>query len=532
MKDDNVDEKLKDIEREIDHAIDQLFVDQTSSKKSTPEILKSDETTTLSEEKEQSQDMSTRVAEDEKMEETTSEEAGVDTGNEYSQIIGTLQSKVEAFAEWGVTDTALEKILSGIKEIKEAFSENRFIESVVGMITEVLEFLRKNQTSHVKELVEFLVSAFNSLKMFIQPRREEGAPADEEVFNAINSQFSGISSLLTFDIDTIELEEVYTIPEEDKGEQKLVREVSEGPAGEVQTEGGSEETQEANTTTESQDGEASFTKSEKASHEEVKKFKTEEETDTLEMKATERQEAEPALELPEEGASEKTQEEITISKETLSAPFAKFHELTNELAATLQQMKKAFFEANAISEIMEKLSTEVDTLNTLTNRFTAVTASGTPPENDLKSLQKSVSEIGDDFETLANLLSPEEMRQLEVGEVVPVVVGKKMVGLNSQSIGMIYSISQSQENRFRNKGSINLGGEEIPFIDLFEEYSEISANPNKRLIIVDTDQGKKALLSDRVLKRRFALISRSEVHHALRSAKFFFTEEIPVYEVT
>ena len=532
MKDENVDEKLKDIEKEIDHAIDQLFVDKTSPEKPPPEVLKSDETTTPSEEREQSQDISTDAVEGEKMEETTAEEAEIDTGNEYSQIIETLQSKVEAFTEWGVTDTALEKVLSGIKEIKEVFSENRFIESVAGMITEVLEFLGKNQASHVEELVEFLVSAFNSLKMLIQPRREEGTITDEEVFNAINSQFSEISSLLTFDIDTIELEEVYAIPGEDKGEQKPVREVSEGPAGEVQTEGESKGTQKANTTIESQDVEASFTKSEKASHEEVEKFKTEEEIDTLEIEATETQEAEPALELPEERAPEKTQEEITISKETLSAPFAKFHELTNELAGTLQQMKEAFFEANAISEIMEKLSIEVDTLNTLTNRFVAVTVSGIPSENDLKLLQKSVSEIGDDFEALANLLSPEEMRQLEVEEIVPVVVGKKMIGLSSQSIGMIYSISQGQENRFRSEGSINLGGEKIPFIDLFEEYSEISANPNKRLIIVDSDQGKKALLSDRVLKRRFVLISKSEVPHALRRAKFFFTEEIPVYEAT
>jgi len=509
MMNEKVNGKIKDIEKEIDSAIDQLFVDKTSPQRPASDVLKAtEESISEREEAEPSQ--------------VSIKEKGEKEEDALSQKIKTLQSKVGAFTEWGVTHAALEKVSSGVKEISETFSENRLVESVTRMLSEVFDFLEKNPESHVQELVNFVLSAFSSLKMLIRPEKEGGLDP-EEVFNSINSQFSQISSLLTFDIPKIELEKSFSIPGvPEEGEETPEEKTEEIP--EIEEETGEElegNKPEEEKPLEDKDKTASLEMGFAAPSEATEK--------ELEMEEIEVSEEEGALEKDEEIIEEK---EILIPGHKESIPIYKnFHDITDELSVALKRMERDFFESNSILGLTEKLSIEIDTLDTLSNRFMAVISKGIPSENNLKQVQKAVSEIRKDFKTLSNFLGPEELGKFKVEEIVPVVVGKSMIGLLSHSIGNIYSISKRQEQKFRGERHVKINDESIPFVDLLEELEEMSENPNKRLIVVNAPQGKKAVLADKVLKRRFALVSESKVPDSLKIARFFFTEEIPVYEI-
>jgi len=508
MMNEKVNGKIKDIEKEIDSAIDQLFVDNTSPQRPASDLLKATEESIS--EREETEPSQVSIKEKVEKEEDS-----------LLQKIKTLQSKVGAFTEWGVTHAALERVSSGVKEISGAFSENRLVESVTRMISEVLDFLEKNPESHIQEMVDFLLSALNSIKMLVRPEKEGGLDP-EDIFNSINSQFSQISSLLTLDVQKIELEENFSMP-------GVPEEGEETPGG--KTEGNAE--------VEEETGEELVGKK----PEEEKPLEGKDKTASLEMgfvapsKAAEEElEMEEIEVLKEEGALEKA-EEIHEEKGILmpgyeeSTPVYKsFHEITDELSVALKRMERDFFESNSILGLTEKLSIEIDTLYTLSNRFMAVISKGIPSENNLKQVQKAVSEIRKDFKILSNFLGPEELGKFKVEEIVPVVAGKSMIGLLSHSIGNIYSISKRQEQKFRKERHVKINDEIIPLVDLLEELGEMSENPNKRLIVVNAPQGKKAVLADKVLKRRFALISESKAHDSLKIARFFSTEEILVYE--
>jgi len=68
--------------------------------------------------------------------------------------------------------------------------------------------------------------------------------------------------------------------------------------------------------------------------------------------------------------------------------------------------------------------------------------------------------------------------------------------------------------------------------DLIKEFNEASENKNRRLLIIDTPKGKKALLVDKVLKKRFAnTASPTSPEGSIQIARFFLTEEIMIYKV-
>ncbi len=554
MKDEDLEEKLKDIEKEIDSAIDQLFVDKVAEEPPAQAMMDMGPETSTPEE--ESSAGPTSEALDNEVEPAKPEDAG-ETGitEKYSDVIDTLQSKVEAFTEWGVTDVALEKILSEIHEIKNAFGERKLLASVVSMITEVLNFLKENPTSHVPELVEFLSNALNAIKKLIHSA-DETSPEDKELYDAINTQFSEISTLLTFDIDTIELEERFALPG-DEGEKLEETESKENIEPIDLGIHGSAETSQKETA--AQEMEESGESEEKGEREKIVNLSmsflepTDREAEVLEGDegaAPEKEQAEAldvgifdmkkvpsetSLDEVEARGSVETAEgerqPIPPASVVASSPIEKFHELTDELRETFKSVEKVFFESHTIPELMEKLTVAMEALKSHTNRLLTVKSAGVQSENELKQLQNTVSELRDDFESLSELLAPEGINQFNVEEIVPVVVGKKMVGVSTKGIGQIYSISKTQEEKFLREGKITLKGESIPVVNLFEEFAEVSQNPNKRLIVVNGTNGSRALLADKVLKRCFALVSGEPGAHDVRTVKFYVVEEIPLYEI-
>jgi len=526
MKDREKDEKMKVIEEEIDSAIDQLFVDktipsqETETRESMPEdsreISASEAVPSI--EKPETQEGETSIAfkkeadhENEKIE-------------KYVQIIAGLKKRVEKFIEWGVTDSALENIREGILKIGDQFAENKMVVSAVRMVTEVLDFLEKNQEMHLREMVEFVTDAFGSLEKLIQADKGEGN-ASEEVFDTLNSQFSKISTLMTFEIPKIELDE--DISGIASGEDHKKDETQDDVPEEI----------------EHKHVEVADEEAEKVKEVVEEKFETtptiSENDDILEMTFLGADsEEEIFLEKEQEKKPEtKTETQKLEKKEGVPEDSRKdlpgmgnFENLIREITGSLKEMERMFFLARDIPEIAGKLSTEIVTLSEVVTRITAEISSGIFSEKDLKELQETAKKIQTDFNLLSRSISidPNVDDKIKIEEVMPVIVGKKTVGFLAQEVQKVYAITPKQEQLFKEKRFISLKGEKIPFVDLLSEYGEFSANPDKRVVIIENRDGIKGVLVDKVLKKRFAFVYK-EGPELLKIVKFYFSEEIPLY---
>ena len=540
MEDKNFDEKMKDIEREIDSAIDQLFVDKISEANHDLEDYELQPEKTLEE-------AITGVEKDAKSSSVT-EEVPEKKGKEaVFQELDTLKSRVEKFLEWGVTDKALDNVANTIRKIGQNFQENKFIESVTNMVSDVLNFLKENPESHLKEMVDFLTYAFGSIPKLVESGKEGIDP--DETFNAINVQFSSISSMMTFDIPKIELEESFAIPEKETAEEVSKKEAGE----ETESTAAEDETPRRQFMEEERDLQKAEKKAEEESEldmafVELEEPITEEEPveeplqgkvvlkEGLKAGFEEKEEETIASEAKPEGKEpEKTKEIVEEEVEELVVPaveaekplfrYKTFKDIADELSLALKKVENSFFQTNNILDLTGRLSTEIESLVSMTGKMTSY---GMPTDSDVKQLQRTVAEINNDFKVLSGFF--EQNESLKAEEIVPVIVGKKMVGLLSSTVKNIYAISSAQEADIRQKGAIKIKGEEIPFVDLLEIFGETSESPNKRMVIMEGPDGKKAVLVNRVMKRRFALVSGIGEQDVQKNARFYFAEVIPVYE--
>ena len=514
MEDKNFDEKMKDIEREIDTAIDQLFVDKTTGAETDFESFEPQE--------EPPQEEKAAPEPEESEVPMQRESAETNIHQPLLEELETLKSRVEKFLEWGVTDKALDNVSGTVDKIQHAFAENKFIDSVTRMVSDVLNFLKEDPESHLNEMVEFLGNSFSAIQNLLKSESDEGGNS-EEIFNSINSQFSSISSMLTFDIPKIELEERFAMPGEEQApsEEPETKTEIESPQPEE-----GEEVQEEKAAEEHAldmafiDLEEPLEKGEEEEEKEEETIPTEQifeeaETEILEV---EEEEAEA------EAIAEEREEEIPSM-----TTFKTFSDIVSEFSSALKKAENDFYQSNNILELSGRISTEIETLVNSTDKLLSAMSYGVPPDADIKQLQKTVEEINNDFKVLEGLIGAE--REFVAKEIVPVLVGRKMLGLHSEFVKNIYSVSREQESAIKQKGLIIIKGEEIPFTDLLDEMGETSNNSNKRIVIVENPKGKRALLVDRVMKRRFALVSDIGESGVQKNAKFYFAEEIPVYEL-
>jgi len=521
MEDKSFDEKMKDIEREIDSAIDQLFVDKIAETKSDFEAFEPQQEIVLDQEvaEEKLAEAEKGKKEEKKKAETlpslpehpSEDILAKDETESVSQDLETLKSRVEKFLEWGVTATALDNVLQAIQKIRRDFVENKFVDSVSHMITDVLGFLKENPESHLKEMVDFLVNAIGATQRIIKSEKEEGIDAGE-VFNSINAQFSSVSSMLTFDIPKIDLEERFAIPSEEEAEHSS-------------EETGVKEEVEVESPTSPEIGLVDL-----GAHEEEKKYEKKEtviETKEAEKESEEHGFAQVAM--VEEETAEAIVQGESDRTETIPA-FKTFNQIVSEFSKALKDIEGNFYKKNNVLALIGKLSAEMDTLLNITEKFASTVSYGVPSDNDTQQLQKNVNEISRDFRMLSSVF--DDQKSLRTEEITPIMIGRKMMGLFSTSVKNIYSVSDEQASRIKQKGNLSIKGEEIPFIDLLEKFGETSSgNPNKRIVVVENLGEKKALLVSRVMKRRFALISDLEESEIQKNAKFYFSEEIPIYEI-
>ena len=511
MKDLENDGKIKDIEKEIDNAIDQLFVDKIPSESSSQEEIQPEEKFSMDMEDVKSELIEEGKGEEEKAE--VSPEEGLvsqDETGDFLEEIDSLKEKVKKFLEWGVTGKALDNIQEGTRKIKDEYPKNKLIDSVTRMMSDILDFLRQNPDSHLNEMVDFLISAFGALEKLIRSDKDREIDG-EGVFNSINAQFSTVSSLLTFEIPNIELEESFSVP----GSEVT-------PAAESDEDSGKDETIEPAEIEEVKDGtdivDMTFLEPEKVeepfqeeiSEDSVEKLKGE-------KKVWESLEAEQPPETPAVG---------------MEVQNKNFETLLMDFSQALKEAQKAYFLANNILDVANKLSTEIDALVAITNRFMAIVSTGIPSDKDLKQLQAVVNEINRDFGSLSNSIGTIDRESQKVTEIIPVTVGRKMIGLPSQSVEKVYAISQKQEKQFKENGFVKIKDNKLPFMDLLSEFGEVSKVPDKRVVVMETPVGKKAILVDKVLKKRFALVSEIGHPDLPKMAKFYFAEEMPIYEIS
>ncbi len=537
MKDFEDDEKIKDIEKEIDNAIDQLFVDKTSpvslDEEGTVDAsdsgMKKEEEPAIEEVREAGE--GTSLLEDEAISKEEDTE-------KLSREIEKLKQKVERFLEWGVTDKALDNISKGIEDIRGTVDGDKFVESVSRMIHDVLEYLKNDQETYIKEMVDFLTNAFGALERLVKYVKKDEDGNAEDVFNAINEQFSTISSKMTFDIPQIELEETFAGPQVEQEEKEEETEEENVAKGKVE-EKVKEDHDETEMITDEQEEEEIIELEEQVPGEQGiqggEPEPTVEKDQELELAFVE---AEKFVEketygesIPPKMVKEVRAEEQKTDTPSLQPLERKFSDIVEELRLVYREVEKSFFSANALYDLAGKLSNEMDELSMMVNRFVAISSAGVPSEKELNSLQNTVNKLHGDFDTLSKIVGTKEEESLTVEEVVPVIIGKRMVGLPASMIKNVFAITERQEAIFKEKGFVTFKNEKVLLIDLLGEYGEVSRNREKRLVLVeDTAGNKKVLLVDRVLKRRFALVSQEKATDLPRKAKFYFAEEIPIYE--
>jgi len=404
--------------------------------------------------------------------------------------------------------------LSDVKGLAEKIHKNKLAFAVTGMVTDVLTFFRQNPgAAPDPDLITFLSSGLSSLKALLEPKSGE-ARDPEETFSIINEQFSVVSSKLTLDIPKIEID--LPLNEYDPGKGII------GPdEGNIQVESGAGQ-------------EGIRTSGEKSDQlVDLPPKRAEKSYDVVSLDTTLIASDLPAksktMPLSDEGKASLPPAE---SRKADAGPFSYYKNMLKEISSTVNSMEKESFLIQGTLGITEDLTVKIKSLATLTNRFMAVVSTGIPPNKDLKHLQDAVSAISADFETFLQIAGKKDDIAYKVEEITPVVVGRRMIGVLSEAIVHLYSITPQQEKKFREAGYVGLNGAQVPFIDLMEKFSETPASTNKRLIITYTSGAKKALLVDKVLKKRFVFTNASSsVEGPIRTGRFFMTEEIMIYKL-
>jgi hypothetical protein len=527
MENEKTDEKLKNIEKEIDSAIDKLFVDKIGSEEKIDEILSEQPEPFLEKEISPADDtpeepivLNEKILEDENIpspefaEQESKPEPAAGALNEYEQTIEKINTKITALSEWGITKNAVDKILNDIAALSEKIRENKLAFAVSGMITDVMTFFRNNPESPEPDLIKFLSEGFSALKSLLASGDESNEP--EDIFATINDQFSGISSKLTIDIPKIEMDS--SLIEGNKFNEDII------------------EPSEENKSIQLEPAEIAANSSQDSPEEK----KENDDALSLDMSFID-------PDLPDESAAEITpshEESIESAgniplpvqpKKDTEVPASYYKNMLKEITQSVRSIQKESFLIQEVIEFTEKLFVEIESLETLTNKFMAAMATGIPAQNNLKQLQDSVSDLSEDFQIFSQIVGKRDGEDtFRAEEITPVVVGGRMIGLLSESIDHLYSITPQQEKIFRKTGYVSLNSAKIPFVDLIEELGETSENKNKRLLVIDTPKGRRALLADKILKKRFAFTnvsSSSSSEEYIQIARFFLTEEIMVYKI-
>ena len=538
VEEERLDDMLEGVEKEIDLAIDQLFVDES------PEMLSAQPTAppTRLEEREQKrgEDTSEAVtaetggADKQIMEGYNEAEAKTQKADPYLHILEPLRHKVRAFTEWGVTEAALDKVMNGMDEIRKAFTRDDTIQKVVEMVTEILTHLRENPVLENGDLVNFLLSAFDFIKRLIETPLVQRGPSEKKTYDEIHARFLNLTSRLMSEIGKSDEREAVPRQYKKKGEgsppwleRTDIWETSshpgptKGSTPQIKTEGGPD--------TEDEEiinlGLDALATESKESHEEPKFAMGDSRVSSpvsVETEPDVKRENLPHKNI--KGAKPPT----TIEKKT---SIEGLHALTTAFEETLREIKRAFLENMALKDITEKLAIEIAELDNLCERVGEKGGGDSHRRDDVRMLEKIVTEIQEDFSRLTLILGSESGKDMRIEAVIPVVVGKKVIAIREASFEAVYSITREQEKQFREKGTVPLKNELLPFVDLIEEYREVSSNPDRRLVIVKGKGGKRSLLVDRVLKRRYAMMDRGSTPNALGNAKIYRSEEMPVYEV-
>ena len=507
MDDAYIEKNLEDVEEEIDSAFDQLFVG-TIPPEPQAKIRRADAGDSSVSRDEAIKGDSSRLEGETERAESIKEIRG-SSHEKYERLIDKLSQNVTAFKEWGVTEAAIEKVLSGVNEIRKAYAHDAKLKGIISMVIHILEILKKNPTVHERELIAFIVGALDNLKELIQ-LKEKGDSLDADVLNILKTNYSKVLSLLS-----------YTVPgsSEPKGVSPEKEKV-EGAESAKETEERKIQNQ-----TEEEIVDLGASLSEPKSEFREKTAQYELETFAPEKFVPEFHEEN----LKPEQRGEK-QDIASQDQKGFMFPPENLNSFIDELFKLIQRLQRTFFETHSIIEIVRKLYVDVDKFKNLLNRIL-------PDIPDSLFLRDNTEELHDLFLNLKNelgvllrLIDPKTEEEFEIEEIAPVFVGKKVIGIRSQNFEIAYSITQEQEKRFKEKGFINLKGERIPFVDLIREYRETSITSDKRLLILNFRQGKKALLVDRILKKRFALIAKSEKSGAMKVARFYTVEEVPIYE--
>jgi len=524
MGNENMDEKLKNIQLEIDEAIDNLFVDKSAAEQkiNTPPFQQSEfaaeEKSVLTDENEREPLFlnekitdNTDTFKPEYNIEPPPETAQALSHDNLEQTINNIIAKITALSEWGITEKAVEKISGDVKKLTEKINENKPAVAITGMIMEVLKFFKENPDIPNADLLKFLTGGFSSLKLLLDPKKN--APNEiEKVFSSVNKRFSEISSQLS----------LRKFPE---NTDEFGKNTAGFQAEKIKTE--AEAGFEELNTPEGADVLSDLTS-----------FKKKESDDNLlinraflppdsssELKTPPLHEEEEVIEaMPENPRAEHTKDGMDVD--------TYYKNILEKVLQTAKLMEKESFMVQQVLEITEKLSVEIESLTALSNKLSIPTEE-VSAQNTLNQLKNVNSSIQNDFKIFLKIVGKKDNDDFKAQEITPVVVGKRMIGIFSESISHLYSISLQQEKKFRKSGYIGLNGAQIPFVDLIEEFGETSVNSNKRLIVINTPSGKKALLVDKVLKKRFAFSNSPDSitgEDSILTARFFLTEEIIVYK--
>ncbi len=526
-----VDDTLKDVEREIDHAIDQLFFGESSEMPPAEPtaILPEKESAEPASENEDGTGGFADQAEGDKVAEKVAEKELVSPAKPYLEIMESLQRKVRAMSEWGVTEAAIDKIITGMDEIHGAFHQDPQVREVVEMVAEILTRLKENPESQNGDLVNFLLDAFGFIKELIETKKELRGVREKEIFERIHERYVNLSKKIVSDEGSSKRK---SLDSQDVGreerpswlEQTALRE--EIPPRE----------------TPGTDIHATVPERSEAGKEDIINLDLELlEPEFPKPAQTQEKSVEGATsalsqELPDRAeqhakAAEKMGEgEIGEQKGPLQkVPVDGLHTVTEMLSETLYAVKKALWETKGIRNLTEILAIEIVEMNKICERV-AKKAMDSAVRSDAERLIRALKKTQMEFVQLSNLLDPVSSQGVEMEAVIPVAVGKKVVALRERFVDAIYSITREQEKRFREKGTISLKGERLPFVDLMEEFHEVSSHSDRHLVIVMAKEGKRALLVDKILKRRVAVLARSDSPETPRNARIYIEEEMPMFE--
>ncbi len=211
-------------------------------------------------------------------------------------------------------------------------------------------------------------------------------------------------------------------------------------------------------------------------------------------------------------------EELVVPPVVTEEPlfrYKTFKDIADELTLALKKVENSFFQTNNILDISGRLSAEIESLVSITDKLISVISYGMPTDSDVKQLQKTVADINEDYKVLTGFF--EQSESLKAEEIVPVIVGRKMVGLLSSAVKNIYAISSAQEASIKEKGHIKIKGEEIPFIariiavaDTFDAM--ISDRPYRqgqlKEVAVKTISGESGAQFDPIVVSAFLLAYR------------------------